>query len=236
MANASAAILLELVVARYTENLNWLRRVPPLVARAIYDKNPDSPAPASISLPNVGREAHSYLHHIVSRYDRLASLTVFCQGHPFDHAFDFHASLRDIAAHPGGISDFRWLGHIIDTDDARGHTLFRTWSKNDDGRELDLNGFHRALFDVEGPTHYTFRLGAQFAVTRAQIRARPLSFWKRALEVSLEFSDAAHCFERTWGRVMGVPEPDATWLAGRTTAYLKPIKRLAQEATEATDH
>lgn len=223
------------MVARYAESLNWLRRVPPSIARAIYDKNPDSPAPASIALPNVGREAHSYLFHIVSRYEHLAPLCVFCQGHPFDHAFDFHASLRDIAAHPGAVGDFRWLGHIIDTDDARGQTLFGSWSKNEDGRELDLRGFHRALFDCDGPTHTTFRLGAQFAATSAQIRARPLSFWQRALQVSIEFPDAAHCFERTWDRVVGVPEPDALWLAGRTTAYLKPIKRLEKKATEAID-
>lgn len=210
------------------ESLNWLRRVPPSIARTIYDKNPDSPAPASISLPNVGREAHSYLHHIVSRYESLAPVSLFCQGHPFDHAFDFHASLRDFAARPDQIGDFRWLGHLIDTDDARGHTLFKTWSKNDDGRELDLNGFHRALFDCDGPARYTFRGGAQFVAMREIVRARPLSFWQRALKISVAFPDAAHCFERTWDRVMGRPEPDAAWLQGRTTAYLKPIKRLVE--------
>jgi len=216
------------VVARFQENLNWLRRVPPLIERTIINKNPDFPVPASIVLPNVGREAHSYLHHIVSRYDDLSAVSIFCQGHPFDHAFDFHASLQEIAAHPEGVGDFRWLGHIIDTDDARGHTLFRTWSKNDDGCELDAHGFHRALFGCDGPEFYTFRLGAQFAVTRSQLRARPLEFWKRALEVSVEFPDAAHCFERSWDRVVGVMEPDAIWLDGRKTAYLKPIKRLSE--------
>ncbi len=32
-----------------------------------------------IQLPNVGRETHTYLHHIVSRYDSLADWTVFSQ-------------------------------------------------------------------------------------------------------------------------------------------------------------
>ncbi len=217
------------MVAHYGENLNWLRRVPRSIERVVYDKNPDSPAPASVPLPNVGREAHSYLQHIVSRYDNLSAVSIFCQGHPFDHAFDFHASLREIAAHPEGVENFRWLGHIVDTDDAHGHTLFRSWSKNDDGRGLDLDGFHRALLGCDGPETYTFRLGGQFAATRAQLRARPVDFWKRALGISVEFPDAAHCFERTWDRVVGVPEPDAVWLDGKTTAYLKPIKRLSDE-------
>jgi len=222
--NPSSSV--ELVVARYGENLNWLRRVPSAIRQTVYDKNPDSWAPASIPLPNVGREAHSYLHHITTRYDDLSEVSVFCQGHPFDHAFDFHASLRGFAAHPESLPDFAWLGHIIDTDDARGETLFRGWSKNEAGHGLDMNGFHRALFGEEGPEFYTFRLGAQFAVRRAQLRARSLDFWRRALEVSISFPDAAHCFERTWDRVIGVIQPDAGWLDGRTTAYLKPIKRL----------
>ena len=38
-----------------------------------------------IALPNRGREAGTWLHHIVSNYDRLADRTVFMQGDPFDH-------------------------------------------------------------------------------------------------------------------------------------------------------
>lgn len=225
----------ELVVARYNESLAWLRKVPPEIERTIFNKNPQEPYPDSIQLPNLGREAHTYVQHIIERFDNLADITVFCQGHPFDHAFDFHTSLRQIAQNPTSINDFRWLGHIIDTDDARGHTLFRGWSKNADGRELDLGGFHKSLFGTVGPTHYTFVLGAQFAVTRQQIRTRPLDFWQRALELSLHFPDAAHCFERTWDKVMGVQGINREWLAGRTTVYLKPIKRLQAPTETSTE-
>lgn len=219
----------ELVVSRYTESLNWLKRVPPSIRLTVLDKNPDAPAPGSIELSNIGREAHSYLHFIVERYALLCDVTVFCQGHPFDHAFDFHATLQGIAHTPEIVGGFLWLGHIIDTDDARGHTLFRTWSKNDDGRELNMNGFHQALFGVDGPDEYTFKLGAQFAVSRATIHSRPLGFWKRALLVASEFPDAAHCFERSWDRVFGVEGIDRQWLKGRKTVYLKPIRRLQQK-------
>ena len=36
-------------------------------------------------LPNVGRESHTYLHHIVANYDHLASVTVFTQGSISEH-------------------------------------------------------------------------------------------------------------------------------------------------------
>ena len=217
--------MIELVVARYTEDLAWLRKRPDNLTVTVYDKGPDaSSGEGAIPLPNIGREAHTYLHHIVSRYDSLTEWTVFCQGKPFDHAYDFKKTMRAYAANPSIIGSFRWLGHLIDTDDNRGERLFRPWSKNEDGRGLDMQGFHQALFDTNGPKYYTFVLGAQFAIHRNLIRQRPLSFYERALSVSTSFPDAAHCFERSWDLVFGVIGIDPDWLAGRQTVYLKPMK------------
>lgn len=212
---------IQLVVARYLEDLSWLNNIPPQITARVYDKSPSG------NLPNVGREAHTYLHHIVENYDALPGLTIFAQGKPFDHAFDFHKTLRALAATPH-VDEFRWLGHIIDTDDENGARLFATWSKNKGDERLDMNGFHRALFGTDGPPTYTFVLGAQFIATRDLIRSRPLGFWQNALQVSIDFPDAAHCYERSWDRVLGVAGVDREWLAGRETVYLKPIRRLTE--------
>ncbi|MBO9637275.1 MAG: DUF3431 domain-containing protein [Siphonobacter aquaeclarae] len=219
---------LELVVARYEEPLNWVRKVPAAFRRTIYDKsaNPED----RISLPNTGREAHTYLTHIVDRYDSLADYTVFCQGKPFDHAYDFHHTLRAVAADPVATPDFRWLGHLIDTDDLDGNRLFRPWSKNEDGRGLDIRGFHRQLFDREGPEFYTFVLGAQFIAHRDLIRRQPLRFYQKALELSVSFPDAAHCYERMWDKVFGVTGISEEVLQGRLSLSLKPIKNAAYPA------
>lgn len=215
----------ELVVAHYTENLNWLRNLPAGLHQTVYDKSPDQTAgPDAVPLPNVGREAHTYLHHIVSRYDKLAEWTVFCQGKPFDHAFDFKKTMQAFVADPAQIGTFRWLGHLIDTDDAQGDRLFRPWSKNEDGRGLQLREFHQQLFGTPGPDRYTFVLGAQFAIHRTGIRRQPVSFYEQALAISTTFPDAAHCFERSWDRVFGVVGIDPDWLAGRLTVQLKPMK------------
>ncbi|SFD11314.1 DUF3431 domain-containing protein [Spirosoma endophyticum] len=219
--------MIELVVAHYTENLNWLRNLPTGLQKTVYDKSPEGLTEwEAITLPNIGREAHTYLHHIVSRYDSLAEWTIFCQGKPFDHAYDFKKTLREFVAEPNmtGQTGFRWLGHLIDTDDNQGHRLFQPWSKNEDGRRLDLRGFHRALFDTDGPELYTFVLGAQFAIHRNVICQKPVSFYERALAVSTSFPDAAHCFERSWNKVFGVAGIDPDWLAGRIMVQLKPMK------------
>ncbi len=250
-----APLELELVVARYQESLNWLRKVPAAIGITVYDKGgqgtedvlpilPRARAAASagpeqssaarqrerasvISLPNVGREAHSYLHHISARLqDRerpLAALTVFCQGRPFDHAFDFHHTLRALAASPEaslGLEPWRWLGHAIDTD-TRDGALFQSWSKNPAGSGLDLDGFHRALLGRAGPQEYAFVLGGQFVARRELLERRGPEFWKHALELSVSWPEAAHCFERSWALALGARGP--TLGPGRRTAHLKKI-------------
>ena len=228
---------IELVVAHYNENLNWLRNLPKELQITVYDKSERGLEDrTAIPLQNVGREAHTYLHHIVSRYDTLADWTIFCQGKPFDHAYDFKKTLREFIKEPLTLDcaeskpsaiqrqGFIWFGHLIDTDDNQGDRLFKPWSKNEDGRGLDLLGFHRALFGTDGPAHYTFVLGAQFVIHRNVLQQKPVSFYKRALDVSISFPDAAHCFERSWDHVFDVTGIDPEWLAGRLTVRLKPMK------------
>lgn len=215
---------LELVVAHYNENLNWLRKVPKTIHQTIYHKDSDHATESGIALPNVGREAHTYLHHIVERYDSLAEITVFCQGKPFDHAYDFHKTLRELAAGTLESHGFTWLGHLIDTDDKAGEKLFKSWSKNEDGRGLDIAGYHRHLTGTEGPQRYTFVLGAQFIIHREIIQQKPKSYYQHALELSITFPDAAHCYERTWDKVFGVKGIPAEILQGRETVHLKQMR------------
>lgn len=76
----------EIVVAYYNEDLSWLQNyitdckiyakgfVPTLSNNLRYEK-----------LPNIGREGHTYLHHITTCYDQLADVTLFAQGRIDDH-------------------------------------------------------------------------------------------------------------------------------------------------------
>ena len=210
------------MVAHYAENLNWLGNLPVTIQQTVYDKNPDAAHAGATPLPNVGREAHTYLTHITARYDSLSEWTVFCQGKPFDHAYDFKKRLKAWAESNGSLPNFEWLGHIIDTDDANGERLFKQWSKNEDQRGLDLSGFYQALFNVPSPDLFTFALGAQFIASRGLLQQKPLSFYQHALNLSVQFPDAAHCYERSWNHVFGIDRPLLP--EGKLTAYLKPIR------------
>lgn len=214
----------ELVVARHSEDLAWLRRVPKEFAVTVYNKG--SEIPGAHPLPNSGREAHTYLHHLAERYETLADISVFVQGHPFDHAPDLHARLRALAGGDETVTDFHWLGFLADTDDSRGRRLFVPWSKNPDRTELRLDDFHRRLFGKPGPAYYRFFVGAQFAVARQTARRRPASFYRHARRLATDFPLAPHCFERAWDRVFLTDGTTTRIPSDQLTAYFKPIKRL----------
>jgi len=217
-ANKSTTLAsLELVVARYHEDLQWLRRVPRHFQITVYNKGgmldppPRRRAVQVRALPDIGREDFSYLHHLVERYESLADVTVFAQGKPFDHVPDYHKILHAIGYHQLSIENFRWFGFILDEDDSTGSILFRHWSKNPTGEALPMQAFWRMLRPgLPMPDRFVFYPGAHFAVTAAQIRQQPRSFYEDALTISSEMRLAGHCFERVWDQVFGVdgiPEP-----------------------------
>ena len=76
---------IEVVLSHFNEDMRWadeMRAHPsPELAHAkwtVYSKGPVKPDGA-IPLPNVGREGHTFLQHIVTHYDSLADWTVFSQ-------------------------------------------------------------------------------------------------------------------------------------------------------------
>ena len=89
-----------LVIARYSENIDWLAQVPDDYEIFVYNKGEPIESPEVlkrvnhiIERPNVGRESETYLYHMmtVKRLDH--HFTVFSQGDPFEHSPDFLALL-----------------------------------------------------------------------------------------------------------------------------------------------
>jgi len=218
--------VLEVVVCRCGEDLGWTRNLPRGVRLTIYDKTPApaAPWPGSILLPNVGREAHAWLHHLAERYDTLSPRTVFAQGRPFDHAPDLHRVVRGLARGETGLEDFWWLGFLWETDDARGYPSFVHWTKNPSRRELKLGDFFPTLFGEPAPAVVRYVGGGQFAVPLATARRRPLAFYEKARDLCLSFPDAAHAFERTWDRVFLAPPLDAKLFGPSGLRLLKPVR------------
>lgn len=106
-----------LVIARYTEDLEWLTEVPSHFKVVVYNKGPLIESLSALdridvlkTMDNAGRESGTYLHHIQTQRDDANEWTVFCQGNPFDHSPDFlkllHQQARWKDVQP---LSFRWL-------------------------------------------------------------------------------------------------------------------------------
>ena len=75
------------VIARYRENLDWIKNIPDKFNVIIYNKGEPLPSEyKSILLENVGREGHTYYKYIYDNYENLPNHVIFLQGYPFDHS------------------------------------------------------------------------------------------------------------------------------------------------------
>lgn len=139
----------DLVVARFNENIQWLHDVSPSIRIIVYDKsvgirkNNDYKSFKSRlivhTLPNVGRETDTYLNHIIRYYDDMADTTIFCQGYPFVHSPQFLGLIRPecIARY----SDIQTLScqFMVDRGMPPAHIVAKC-------TDLDILGFHAALY------------------------------------------------------------------------------------------
>lgn len=70
----------KMIVARFEEDVSWVKKYKSI----IYNKG-KTEISGSIKLQNVGREAHTYLRHIITNYHNLEDILIFTQANPFDH-------------------------------------------------------------------------------------------------------------------------------------------------------
>ena len=190
----------EVVIARFQEDLQWLHSVRGWVL-TVYNKG-EPVAPDSlpwgceqIPLENWGREAGTYLHHIVENYDQLADFTAFVQGHPFDHnpesvtelnadLFGRDFSFFSIHSHGGELGEF---GAVVRCQ--------RDGSPHHGGLAIpQMAERHGVSVPDEG---WVFSPGAQFVVSRRAIHRHPVGFYASLMEECRDHS-AGYILERLW--------------------------------------
>lgn len=180
--------MIDVVIASYKEDLSWTEQLK--ANQIIYDKGDRG---VGTPLQNIGREAHTYVYHIVENYKDLPEWTAFIQGNPFDHAPHVLTLINDFEKISGDNKKekFYFLGRAIVQCDING-------LPHHPG--LDLAGYQIALFDTIVQMDMVFIAGAQFIVHRDLIKNKKLSFWKRMLKTFEDdkYPDAPWCVERLW--------------------------------------
>lgn len=204
-----------MVVAHYHEDLSWISDVLsacPDMRVYVYDKGapapsenapPDPPDSRVIhaTLPNVGRESHTYLHHILHHYGGgLEDFIFFTQGAPFEHrsrAEVFDAFLKSTAPiYP------RAQPHIIFAD---WKLTEPGWNARDSGGTIGDWWQHcfqepMPVFPRGGPK---VMWNGMFVVRRDRILSRPKAFYERLIR-TVEHDvnpEEGHFMERAWGNI-----------------------------------
>ena len=199
----------EIVIAHYNENLDWL--APVANHTHVYHKGTDLQPPPSLPLyawdrlPNVGRESHTYLYHIINNYDTLPEITVFLQGDEKDLRYGFKRPMEYVSKAKNNIScHVRFHGRNWGRIRHIGKWLRAIRSGAMRRAELDLGEFYKELFGFAHPQKsYPFCVAGSLAATRDMIRKHPIEFYRKAISFVDDHSDPeeGHYFERLWASI-----------------------------------
>ena len=194
----------EIVVAHYNEKLDWL--APKADHAHVYHKGTDLQSPSTMKLygweklPNVGREAHTYLHHIINNYETLPEYTVFLQGEGLAPPFcyrTFDAWLNQIKKNVTcPVSLTVGMGKVFHIS---------KWKKEYDSglmrpTKLTLGELYKELFGTQPPNTIPSCLSGCVAATRHMIRKHPIEFYKKAISFVDDHvnPEEGHYYERLW--------------------------------------
>ena len=190
----------QIVVARYNENINYLSLFKDIMI--VYNKG-DTPISSifnSINLPNVGRESHTYLYHIIQNYDTLANRTLFIQGRIDDHKLlpiieyfipnDFVGKLtknninyiKSPIKHEG-----KYLKELIIGSMKRSKYTPYEW-------------INKIGIDISKIKEFDMVWGANFCVSKELIYKKPKAFYEDIIKyVHYHINpEEGHFFERSW--------------------------------------
>lgn len=195
------------VIARYNENIDWVKNINHNIY--LYNKGEDHILD-SINLPNVGREAQTYLYHIVKNYEKLDDYTVFLQGNPYDHAFQDHYPSIEMFNNVTYKKDF-YPFNLKDCGSGFDYYTCDLLGKPNLNPNVDLAKFchdHNFTLDIKNNL-VEFVQGAQFAVSKQSIHKKNKSIYEKLLySLSNNNPDPsranflAHVMERLWKYIL----------------------------------
>lgn len=214
----------DLVIARYNEDLQWLRRInlSRFSRLFIYNKgNKGFVVPSLINrgkcvvevnhLPNVGRCDHTYMHHIIENYGNLGDTTIFLPG-SCDMSYKWEKALRTIKK---ALSTGKTVLDSKEEKETDMYNFYLNDWKASNEKNSSLNPETELLKSPERPfgKWYEKNFGqfsvkeatywGIFAVSKEDILKRPLKSYQNLIMYLDSHSnpEAGHYFERSWKAV-----------------------------------
>jgi len=193
----------QLILARYNEKVDWVKNLPPDIEVIIYNKGRHE----GNNLPNIGREAHTYLHHFCN--GKLADRMVFAQADPFYHCGNFGKNMMAFfnqSCNFKSISDDKLAILPIVTGWGEAGLLNGKYYQNFHYESSAIIQVAKKYFPEKTKNGWEFGPGACFGVSLEAVKAA-----EHILPELLEYSqsnpenpihgDESHVMERIWGLI-----------------------------------
>jgi hypothetical protein len=185
---------IHLVVAKYKENIDWA--INANIPYTIYNKDQQCNDSRFINLPNIGREAHTYLHYIVSNYHNLPNYVFFSEGNCMSNRpLENTESIENLYSE---INNFRGIPRVK----PMGTRVVERIEGDSKCYELNLNvvRMYEKLFKIE-KTEFVYYIGGQLIVPRSRITFHSHTFYKHIYENISDIRGVGYCawtLERLW--------------------------------------
>ncbi len=218
---------IEIVVARYNEDLEWLREKPySTIPVIIYNKGPNQDfykpllLKKIVKLPNVGVCDHTYLYHIIENYDNLSNVTIFLPGSCMDDTkIERTETIVNNTIETNNTVIYGDYNIQDIKDRIYDFTLDNWFTSNKKNKELnnssklrqcDINPFgkwYESIFE-DITNNYMSILGI-FSASRKHIHNKDKDFYEKLIEFvnKNKNEECAHYIERSWISILS-PLPD----------------------------
>jgi hypothetical protein len=214
---------LELVIARFHEDLSWVKELPDIFSKIIiYNKgNPieiEIPKSEIHILPNLGMNGYSYLYHVINNYNNLADITIFTLGSAWSDSYKKKKLLKTINSVINmGTSinvdvntnyDFVSNEHFFFINSHQ-FTCKENFQSNRDYnllpcKDRPLGKWFCKHFPNEILNGISYK--SIFAASKIDILKRDVSFYKILFEeTSYKSPEVEHYLERVWQHIFSIP-------------------------------
>jgi hypothetical protein len=200
--------MIDIIVSHYNENLHWIEKINFDKVRYIYLYTKSdirytgiNPKVIQLFLPNIGREAHTYLYHCINNRNNLADYNLFLQGNPGPDNGCHGSKWRNIA-----YSIFMlYLLNNHCCSSIYGKSNVKNFKLNSWNDEILLDSgysFHEWFIkyvDPKLPSVWHVYWEAYFSVSKEKILSRPIEYYESILnQLSTNNTEVTHFLERSW--------------------------------------
>jgi len=216
----------EIVVANYEENIDWVTKIPRNIYNklTIYNKGRAKNYNSVINLgavinalPNIGREGHTYLYHIIKNYDNLSNVTVFLPGSSvtfYQKKAQLDIIIQSLQEKKDsiivGLTDPDYIKNQLENFMIDEYEITSNENKKQNpGSVLEpaqvrpFGNWMKSRFPGEEMKCMGYRGLA--AASREDIQKRPREFYEQLIgELQSQNPEAGHYIERAWPLILSV--------------------------------